>query len=954
MASIPPKTECKATLVIDPWTASIASEAFRRGTLQAAGAAEAATVSSTTASAFSASTATAQPRKQPATSNASSVASKFNLPHADVLHLLRMCYYSGARHVHKASETAVERSVAQSPHVAEDPHADAAHMVEAREAKRHKAAAGGDSDAAPQSRRVMALKRLCNALGVVTQHRHLPAHNLSYAVASSRGWRVAMEDTYAAEVPLHESYGMSLFALYDGHGGAEVARYSALHMGRAIREAPSACAAFTTDYDTEPLTPTTTTTATTPKARATTGRGDVSSSTKATDQEAAGPQWTCTGARMNTGLPKPRLGDGAGGSGGGEGDSPRRRHAALREAFLSLDRQLSDEAHAQELMALANPGALTVQPEAYGRRTLEGPYLGPPAGSTASVALVGRGGITVAGVGDSRCILGSRARGVMVMSVDHKGHDAAERERVVRAGCWVSASGRVCGELDMSRALGDADMKQAAGLPPHLQAVTADPTVMHVRLAPDPHHQPTHTHQGECSQPDLPAPRPPLCGGAGGDGGGGRGGGGPGHEAQPGPASSLYGTEGRTDARDVGGGSGRLDQPAGGGGGSGEAGPSGGSAGSCRARSAAMTAADSGEGRGGGGGGCQGDSDAGQGDGVVVPGVDPNGGGNNSGCYLLLASDGLWNVLDTEAVHEFVMERLEAGLEANTICSQLCVEACVSERTAYDNVTVLLVQVHGVRPVGEVHVATSTTHIEAAAAAMYSAAVKTCDAGEEEDRVIVEVEVGPVDEEQRWAAAVGAEAQAEVGNDDIEMSAPGGSRMGCVAARKCSVRASGLGNEADGELEEGEPEEGEQADAEAQAVVQRLAGRLWREVAAASIRTIPEKAEPHQLTVGKEPDEGFGSGAKGSAAEGRLSRRAWREREGVPENEQPLDRIGDAMCSIWVPKPMGGYCSEANAMFVMDSKRNGPKAELTGRGAMAGLDEKLLEPSPMQQDDRIS
>ncbi|GIL47307.1 hypothetical protein Vafri_4158, partial [Volvox africanus] len=148
-----------------------------------------------------------------------------------------------------------------------------------------------------------------------------------------------------------------------------------------------------------------------------------------------------------------------------------------------------------------------------------------------------------------------------------------------------------------------------------------------------------------------------------------------------------------------------------------------GSAGSCRACSAAITAADSREGRdeGGGGGGCQGDG-AGQGDGVVH-GVDPNGGGNNRGCYLLLASDGLWNVMDTETVHEFVMERLEAGMEANTICSQLCVEACVSERTAYDNVTVLLVQVHGMRPVGDVHVATSTAHIEAAAGEMYSAAV---------------------------------------------------------------------------------------------------------------------------------------------------------------------------------------------------------------------------------------
>ncbi|GIL47308.1 hypothetical protein Vafri_4160, partial [Volvox africanus] len=117
-------------------------------------------------------------------------------------------------------------------------------------------------------------------------------------------------------------------------------------------------------------------------------------------------------------------------------------------------------------------------------------------------------------------------------------------------------------------------------------------------------------------------------------------------------------------------------------------------------------------------------------------------------------------------------------------------------------------------------------------------------------------------------------------------------------------------------------------------LVQRLAGRLWREIAASSIRTIPEKAEPHQVTVDKEPDENFGSGTGGSAAEGRLSGLAW---QGMPESEQPSDTTGDATCSIWVPKAMGGYCSEADAMFVVGSNRDGPRVELTGRGAMADL-----------------
>jgi hypothetical protein len=32
-------------------------------------------------------------------------------------------------------------------------------------------------------------------------------------------------------------------------------------------------------------------------------------------------------------------------------------------------------------------------------------------------------------------------------------------------------------------------------------------------------------------------------------------------------------------------------------------------------------------------------------------------------------------------VHEFVVERLDAGLPPEVICAQLCVESCVSEKT---------------------------------------------------------------------------------------------------------------------------------------------------------------------------------------------------------------------------------------------------------------------------------
>ncbi|GLC68481.1 Putative beta-Fructufuranosidase [Pleodorina starrii] len=822
--------------------------------------------------------------------------------------------------------------------------AEEGHPGEGREAKRLKAAVGGDSSAASR-RGAAALKRLCTALGVLTQQEHLPAHNLSYAVASCRGWRVAMEDTYAAEVPLHGDCGLAMFALYDGHGGAEVARFSALHMGCAIREAPSARAAFATQYDTPSAASPAPAAAATAMAPASARDPAAAPETAAGENSAAAAASTAAAAAAEEG------GGGGGDGGGGGGETPphhhhhrhghhrhhhRHRHSALREAFLSLDRQLADEAHARELMALANPGALTAPPEA---RTAGGPYRGPAAGSTASVALVGLSGVTVAAVGDSRCILGSRAGGVVALTVDHKGSDEVERERVVRAGCWVSASGRVCGELDMSRALGDADMKQAAGLPPHLQAVTADPTVMTIRLqpaartthpAPPPQPQPHPDQEGQGMERGAPSTGPPPDareaapqqpqqrqqtepdGGAGGGGAAAAGGGGPDPwVGRPGPGpGSASGPGAGEPGGGVVAGPGDLGRGGGDGAGGGGASPASGPGPGGSAGGSGAAAGGSGAGGAGGGG---------------------TGGGGDGGCYLLLASDGLWNVLDTQMVHEFVLERLEAGVAAESICAQLCVEACVSERTAYDNVTVLLVQMHGVAPAGEVHVDAA---VEAAA-----------------------------------AEAEAAEAEAEAGPPPVGAAAAAAGEEGEIAeGEEMKVEMAEGGTVEEGE--EKEAEEGEEAAARAEEV-QQLAGRLWSEVAAPSAKPLCAAAQslsdameasggPREAlcgrSVGKEVERGSAVAAgSGSSSKSSLEWLDGPERlEGEAAPAGPLD---DAVCRIWVPMSMGGSAAPGEAVgfcndgpMMTDWKAGGEGMAGTGRGAISSSDERLLEPSPMQED----
>ncbi|GFR46843.1 hypothetical protein Agub_g8481, partial [Astrephomene gubernaculifera] len=348
MATAPLGPQLKCRVLLDPWTTAVASTAARRGDLKGLiSTADEGSGNSVTASAVAAAT-TAEPKSQtPIPTNNSSVSTKFNLPQPNVLQLLRTAYYGAARNMHK-------RNAAQPAGASGNPSSILKGITETddqghcRKPKRLKAADGlsGDCASGTASRRgAAALKRLCAALGVYTQQEDLPEHDLSYAVASSRGWRVAMEDTYAAEIPLGgpstsspataaaaapapptaPSPPVSLFAVYDGHGGAEVARYSALRMGRAIRDATAAAA----------------TTASAPASGGANPPPTTTTDPSSTPWDSLPPQPHPPPAPQPLLLP------------------PSLRASALRSAFLHLDRQLGQEAHLRELLALANPGVST-------------------------------------------------------------------------------------------------------------------------------------------------------------------------------------------------------------------------------------------------------------------------------------------------------------------------------------------------------------------------------------------------------------------------------------------------------------------------------------------------------------------------------------------------------------------------------------------------------------------
>eukprot|EP00051_Salpingoeca_urceolata_P014043 m.177886 g.177886 ORF g.177886 m.177886 type:complete len:393 (-) comp17973_c2_seq1:163-1341(-) len=63
-------------------------------------------------------------------------------------------------------------------------------------------------------------------------------HGLVCAVADMQGWRVNMEDAHVAKIGLPGQPTTSFFAVFDGHGGDQAAKFSAAHVVEAIMKTP--------------------------------------------------------------------------------------------------------------------------------------------------------------------------------------------------------------------------------------------------------------------------------------------------------------------------------------------------------------------------------------------------------------------------------------------------------------------------------------------------------------------------------------------------------------------------------------------------------------------------------------------------------------------------------------------------------------------------------------------
>ncbi|KAG9323876.1 hypothetical protein KVV02_003536 [Mortierella alpina] len=209
----------------------------------------------------------------------------------------------------------------------------------------------------------------------ITEKHSSAGHNerLAYGASAMQGWRVTMEDAHTTLLELGDAKEAAFFAVYDGHGGPNVAKYS----GEGLHKRIVADKAFS--------------------------KGD--------------------------------------------------HKTAIKNGFLEFDR------------------ALRFDPE----------YGGDSSGCTAITATItDKNVLYVGNAGDSRAVLGSDGSAI-ALSYDHKPVNREEARRIVAAGGFVE-SGRVNGNLALSRALGDFEFKMNATLGPEDQIVTANPTVVEYNL----------------------------------------------------------------------------------------------------------------------------------------------------------------------------------------------------------------------------------------------------------------------------------------------------------------------------------------------------------------------------------------------------------------------------------------------------------------------------------------
>mmetsp|Transcript_16286 Transcript_16286/g.23953 ORF Transcript_16286/g.23953 Transcript_16286/m.23953 type:complete len:432 (+) Transcript_16286:47-1342(+) len=254
--------------------------------------------------------------------------------------------------------------------------------------------------------------------------------DLEYGISSMQGWRVHMEDAHIAETKLYAEElcesdeqedrqihipGHSIFAVFDGHGGAFAAEFSGWNLCRVLSRQPKFVryAKFVEERK----------------------------SKESTIKDSAELQ-----RYIRSGL--------------------KLLEDSLKDAFIDIDREIL-----RANQGFLEPGANTPyhstgvpadtmhdSDDENDSGKIPRPNEDEDAGTTAVVVVITPDWIVCANAGDSRAVSSKQGHKAVPLSYDHKPDDDEEERRIRAAGGYV-AGGRVEGDLAVSRGFGDFRFK---------------------------------------------------------------------------------------------------------------------------------------------------------------------------------------------------------------------------------------------------------------------------------------------------------------------------------------------------------------------------------------------------------------------------------------------------------------------------------------------------------------
>uniref|UniRef100_A0AAX7SWK4 Protein phosphatase 1G n=1 Tax=Astatotilapia calliptera TaxID=8154 RepID=A0AAX7SWK4_ASTCA len=300
--------------------------------------------------------------------------------------------------------------------------------------------------------------------------------NMSYGFSAMQGWRVSMEDAHNSIPDFDEDTAM--FAVYDGHGGEEVALYCSKYLPDIIKEQKAykdgklqkaledAFLAIDGRITTEEVIKELVQIAGRPTEEPPTEKvaeeDDLDTEEAALLHEEA--TMTIEELLVRYGQNRNAI-----------------KHAAAMRYIIKVVMIYS---HSYERRWF---GYIVISPRSFGsvlQLTCLCLQPGSDSGTTAVVALIRGKQLIVANAGDSRCVVSERGKAVD-MSYDHKPEDEVELARIKNAGGKVTMDGRVNGGLNLSRAIGDHFYKRNKSLPPEEQMISAMPDVKVLTLNED-------------------------------------------------------------------------------------------------------------------------------------------------------------------------------------------------------------------------------------------------------------------------------------------------------------------------------------------------------------------------------------------------------------------------------------------------------------------------------------